>query len=211
MDEGRLFRARKTLMAMLKIRGFDVPEVLRTETDVSFRALYAEGPLPDIIANRQSDGERIGIGFAVDDGVNSVRVIPVRQFADRLKEEAISRGILVLGNKLTSFAAREVRDLPNKMSNDDDEPRIECFTLAKLYNNIMEYELQPRFELMSPAQLRLKKLRPETLWHMLSSDPVACFMGLDPGQVVRITRRHSTAGFEIVYRVVVDASAAAVH
>ena len=214
MDEARFYRARKTLCAMLRMRGFDVPQELLLETEASFKVLFAAAPLPDIFATRQSDGERIGVGFAADDG-NSVRVLLVRQFATRLKEEAISRGILVLANKLTPFAAREVRELPNKLQpadeDDDDldavgEPRIECFTLAKLHTNIMEYELQPKFEVLSAARVKKEKLDPSTLWHMLSTDPVALFLGLDAGQVVRITRQHPASGFEVVHRVVTDDS-----
>lgn len=217
MDEHRFFRARKTLKAMLHTRGFEIPLELQNETESSFHTLYVNGELPDIFARRSSDGERIGVGFAADDGASTVRVVPVRQFALRLKDEAISRGILVLCNKLTSFAAREVRDLPHRAAAavseegggedadmDAEQPRIECFTLAKLYHNIMDYQLQPKFTLLTPKQVADLNVQPRHFLHMLCTDPVAQFMGLDPGHVLRIVRRHPIAGYEVVHRIVVD-------
>ena len=206
----RVLRARKTMLEMLTARGFEqLSEVgLPHETEESLLQLSEEhgGALPDLIATRASDGERIGVGFAVDECAgNSVRIAPVRKFAERLKDNALTRGILVLRFPLTSYAKREVRDGGGGGGEDEegiDEPRIECFTLSQLHFNILKHELQPRFEVLPPAQVAKVRLRADDMCTLIVTDPVACFLGLEVGQVVRITRKHPAAGFEEVYRAV---------
>ena len=199
---------------MLTARGFDqisdAEMAHETEERLTQLCEAHDGALPDLIATRASDGERIGVGFAVDECAgNSVRIAPVRKFAERLKDNALTRGILVLRFPLTSYAKREVREggggAAGAGGEDEagiDEPRIECFTLSQLHFNIMKHELQPRFELVPPAQVARLRLRVDDMCTLVVGDPVACFLGLEVGQVVRITRKHPAAGFEEVYRAV---------
>jgi DNA-directed RNA polymerase subunit H (RpoH/RPB5) len=206
----RVLRARKTLLEMLTARGFDQlsDTALPSETQERLLELCEEhgGALPDLIATRASDGERIGVGFAVDECAgNSVRIAPVRKFAGRLKDNALTRGILVLRFPLTSYAKREVREGGGGGGEDEegiDEPHIECFTLTQLHFNIMKHELQPKFEVVPPAQVAKLRLRMDDMCTLNATDPVACFLGLEVGQVVRITRTHPAAGYEEVYRAV---------
>ena len=215
----RVLRARKTLQEMLAARGFDQLSEADMAHDTAERLQQLceahNGALPDLIATRSSDGERIGVGFAVDECAgNSVRIAPVRKFAERLKDNALTRGILVLRFPLTSYAKREVREGSGGGGGGEDEegidePRIECFTLTQLHFNIMKHELQPKFEVVPPAQVAKLRMRMDDMCTLNATDPVACFLGLEVGQVVRITRTHPAAGFEEVYRAVRSGDVAA--
>ncbi len=73
--------------------------------------------------------------------------------------------------------------------------------------NIMEHELVPKHEVLSPEEALkvLKELgvRPDQLPYLRASDPIAIAIGAKPGDIVRITRKSPTAGKIVVYRFVI--------
>lgn len=84
-------------------------------------------------------------------------------------------------------------------------PRCQVFELARLQYNVTKHVLVPRHEVMSDADvaevMQRFHLRSKTqLPHILSSDPVAQYLALRPGQVVRVTRSSPSAGQYVSYR-----------
>jgi DNA-directed RNA polymerase subunit H (RpoH/RPB5) len=86
---------------------------------------------------------------------------------------------------------------------------IEVFDEVDLMDNILEHDLQPEFE---PFDVNDKKKMEHffkeyccskaQLMKMGTSDPVAKFLGLQPGQIVRIIRNSETSGKSVIYRVI---------
>jgi len=73
--------------------------------------------------------------------------------------------------------------------------------------NILEHELVPKHEIVSPEEARklLKELgiEPWQLPWISLNDPVIRAIGAKPGDIVRIIRKSPTAGVSIAYRYVV--------
>ncbi|MFZ8782920.1 MAG: DNA-directed RNA polymerase subunit H [Desulfurococcaceae archaeon] len=73
--------------------------------------------------------------------------------------------------------------------------------------NILEHELVPKHEVLSPEEARkvLEELgvEPWQLQWMSANDPVVRAIGAKPGDIVRIIRKSPTAGLSIAYRYVV--------
>jgi DNA-directed RNA polymerase subunit H len=73
--------------------------------------------------------------------------------------------------------------------------------------NILEHELVPKHEVLSPEEARkvLEELgvEPWQLPWMSANDPVVRAIGAKPGDIVRIIRKSPTAGLSIAYRYVV--------
>jgi len=74
--------------------------------------------------------------------------------------------------------------------------------------DIFSHELVPEHTLLSKEEaenlLKELNLRPEQLPWIKKSDPAAIAIGAKPGDIVKITRRSSTAGEVVVYRYVID-------
>jgi DNA-directed RNA polymerase subunit H len=73
--------------------------------------------------------------------------------------------------------------------------------------NILEHELVPKHEVLSPEEARkvLEELgvEPWQLPWMSANDPVVRAIGAKPGDIVRIIRKSPTAGLSSAYRYVV--------
>ncbi len=76
-----------------------------------------------------------------------------------------------------------------------------------LRSKILEHELVPKHEIVSPEEaveiLRRYGIRPEQLPWIRSSDPVVRAIGAKPGDIVKIIRKSPTGGEIVVYRYVV--------
>lgn len=81
----------------------------------------------------------------------------------------------------------------------------EVFNDVDLLVNIIDNNLVPRHILLSDKQaeeiLTEYKIKKENLTRILSSDRIAKYYNVKPGQIVKIIRPSITAGEEIAYRV----------
>ena len=83
--------------------------------------------------------------------------------------------------------------------------RIEYFREAELLVDITEHKLVPRHIVLTPQEkdelLLRYKLKPSQLPRIQLQDPMARYLGLNHGQVVKIVRPSETAGRYITYRI----------
>jgi DNA-directed RNA polymerase I, II, and III subunit RPABC1 len=85
--------------------------------------------------------------------------------------------------------------------------KIQFFPITRLVNNPMKHVLQPKFEIVSEEQKKIvmKECYARDLSQFpfikFHNDAVARFMGLVPGQMVKITSASPTAGEYVKYRV----------
>jgi len=77
----------------------------------------------------------------------------------------------------------------------------------KVKVNILEHELVPKHEILSPKEaeeiLRKLGIKPTQLPWISIDDPIVKILGAKPGDIIRIIRRSPTAGETVAYRYVV--------
>jgi len=186
---------------MLKDRGYLVSEdELKCSKDL-FRERYGENPRKEdliVLVPRQDDPtEQMFVFFPeeVKVGVKTIKVI-----AERMKQENVSRAIMVIASNLTPFARQCLQDLalsPARLN-------IEQFTENELLVNITQHVLVPEHRILTKEEkqtlLDRYKVKETQLPRIQHSDPVARYFGLQRGQVVRIVRPSETAGRYVTYR-----------
>jgi DNA-directed RNA polymerase I, II, and III subunit RPABC1 len=131
---------------------------------------------------------------------SSVGIKQMRAFAQYLSANNFHTGILITNVNITPAALKIIPAVAN-------ETRIECFVEQDLLVNITHHELVPKHVLLSKeertALLQRYRLKDTQLPRIQLGDPVARYLGLRRGQVVKIIRKSETAGRYASYRLCV--------
>eukprot|EP01086_Lenisia_limosa_P016066 TRINITY_DN5615_c0_g1_i1.p1 TRINITY_DN5615_c0_g1~~TRINITY_DN5615_c0_g1_i1.p1 ORF type:complete len:203 (+),score=52.84 TRINITY_DN5615_c0_g1_i1:57-665(+) len=199
MDEAewhRLFRVRRTVVEMIVDRGYVVQEEDQGDA-TKFRERFTEMPNREdlaLLAVHKTDSEQKLFVFFIND--EKVGVQPIRAVVDRMKADSAQHGIVVIRNKITPFAKQSLDRV--------EDLQIELFKESELLINITKHVLVPKHVVLTPEEkeelLTTYKLRDSQLPRIQITDAVSRYLGLQRGQVVRITRPSETAGRYVTYR-----------
>lgn len=129
----------------------------------------------------------------------SVGIKQMRAFAHTIASNNYSVGIFITVNPLTPSATKIIPTVLPSI--------IETFTETDLLVNITRHELVPKHILLSKAEkkalLERYRLKESQLPRIQMADPVAKYLGLRKGQVVKIIRKSETSGRYVSYRWVI--------
>lgn len=199
-ETSRLYRIRKTCLKMLAKRGYIVPDEHILMTPDEFQARFGDSPsredLSILVEKTDDPTDQLFVFFPVDEKVG---VKPIKTYCQRMKEQNVMRAIIVVKVNLTPFAKSAIKELSQRSY------RVEYFRDAELLIDITEHRLVPEHVVLSPQEkhelLKRYGLKPSQLPKIQLHDPVARYLGLSHGQVVKIVRPSETAGRYITYRI----------
>jgi DNA-directed RNA polymerase I, II, and III subunit RPABC1 len=127
----------------------------------------------------------------------SVGVKTMREFCLLVGSKHFSTAIFIYQTSITPSAAKLIPTVA--------PATIETFQEADLVVNITKHELVPKHIRLSEAEkkevLARYRLKESQLPRIQREDPVAKYLGLKRGQVVKIIRRSETAGRYASYRI----------
>ncbi|KEZ41103.1 hypothetical protein SAPIO_CDS7166 [Scedosporium apiospermum] len=147
--------------------------------------------------NPEPDCGTIFVQFISSDNMG---VSQVKDFIQTVVGQHARVGILITRVPLTPAARKFIAVA-------ESYAQLECFIEEDLLVNITHHELVPRHVLLSKeekvALLKRYRLKETQLPRILQKDPVARYLGLRRGQVVKIIRNSETAGRYASYRLCV--------
>ncbi|PON73276.1 DNA-directed RNA polymerase RPB5 subunit, eukaryote/virus [Trema orientale] len=214
VERDKYYLSRRTVMEMLKDRGFSVPTSDVNFSLDDFRRIYGESPNIDLLrfsvthlhdpSKRslllQLVGSRL-FGVLVFKilvifcGPDMVNLTSVRSLADQINNEDKLTGlILILENQMTDKARKSLDLLQLK---------LEIFQITDLLVNVTKHALKPKYQFLSDQEKQdlLKKysIEEEQLPRMLKQDVMARYYGLEKGQVVKISHGDSDVKYRCVW------------
>lgn len=187
--KSRVVRALTTIEQMLRDRGESVVALARLDDDM-IRKKLSDSTDNFVIFDA---GLRDAVFF-----LNKLKTADISKVASSIADEQRrARAILVPIDALMTIHARAVSA--------NFGPSCEIFTLASLSFNISRSELVPRHDVIPRSDHA--KLRRELMITSLaqlplieSSDPMAKYVAARPGDVVKVTRMHPSAGTQVAFR-----------
>lgn len=150
----------------------------------------------------KSNGEKNGFVLILDD-IRIVYYMSHKFKFSELKEyykninKTYKINILVVNDKISINNLKMIYGIDNS---------IEIFNIKELQFNLTHHELVPKHELVTSIEeinilIKNYSLKSRNqLPHILRTDPMAKYLGLKQGDVVRITRISETSGIYVTYR-----------
>lgn len=127
---------------------------------------------------------------------SNVGIKQLKNFAHEIDKQSYYTGVFVSTVAPTAAALKLIPTLLPKI--------LEVFKEEDLLVNITKHELVPKHQVLSPEEkkylLQRYRLKETQLPRIKSEDPVAKYLGVRKGQVVKIIRKSETAGRYASYR-----------
>ncbi|KIW24018.1 uncharacterized protein PV07_09757 [Cladophialophora immunda] len=217
----RLWRTWRTVLEMLVDRGYAIAEdelkISRDQFQRKFgdpQSGYAERRLMKLQAvpteemikrdtpratkanpNPQTTAGTIWVEFSPE---TTIGIKHLRAFAQHLDASKFTTGIFITIGPVTAAALRAFEPLTERGIT------AEWFQEQDLLVNITRHELVPKHVLLSAEEKKVLldryRLKETQLPRIQFSDPVAKYLGLKRGNVVKIIRKSETAGRYASYR-----------
>ena len=203
----RLWRTFRTVKEMVKDRGYFISQ---EEIDLSledFRTKYCDfigKPQRKMMSFQANPTEEsmekfptMGTLWVEFCDEPSVGVKTMKSFVIHIQEKNYQTGIFIYQTNVTPSALKLVPSIP--------PATIETFHEASLVVNITHHELVPKHIKLSEDEkkelLKRYRLKESQLPRIQRADPVALYLGLKRGEVVKIIRKSETSGRYASYRI----------
>lgn len=195
----KLWKIRKTILQLCHDRGYLVAQDELDETLEQFKEAFGDKPSRrdlTILVEHSDDPTDQMFVFFPDEPKIGIQV--VRNYCQRMALEKVNRAIFV-AEKAITVAAKQLANTASLFF-------LEYFLQTELLFNLTVHEYVPEHIVLTPGEkqglLAKYRIKENQLMIMKVADPVARYLGLRRGQVVKIIRNSDSAGKYVTYRLV---------
>ena len=149
----RLYRVRRTVLQILRDRGYMVASADLEMTEEQFREKFTDVPqreqLAILVQKRDDPTDQLFVFWPADPKVG---VKPIKRYVERMGEDDVKRAILVVQESMTAFAKTAMLEIMAAQG-----VTLEQFQEAELLVNITEHVLVPTHEAVSYTHRRCRR------------------------------------------------------
>lgn len=205
MEEVKLtnlyYKMNRTILQMMRDRKFQLDESEIDWTIEDFKKAYGSANFNPSSLNRiftNDEGERI---YACFDSIDKLSTATINGLSKKMDEQNVTHMIFLVRPGSATKASMKIVDGLRASGK-----WIEVFDFDEVAINITEHELVPKHEPLTEEEkqevLKRYNVKETQLPRILRTDPVARYLGVRPGQILKITRKSDTAGEYVTYRLV---------
>ncbi|KAF6151070.1 hypothetical protein GIB67_042405 [Kingdonia uniflora] len=145
----KLYRIRKTVMQMLRDRGYIVADFEINMTRAEFLAKFGDNfKREDLVINKTKRKEPFDQIYVFFPEEEKVGVKTMKTYTNRMKTENVFKAILVVQQNLTPFARNCVNEISSKF-------QLNVFQEGELLINIKEHVLVPEHQVLNKENKEL--------------------------------------------------------
>ena len=199
-EQSRLYKVWKTLNEMMEDRGYEKNKNSNMNKEEFIQEFSKQAKLNGVFIkidpNNPDNVFRTYYEYNPDPKLNMDTIKNLVEFMKSFNK--INSGILISAGKLTQQAKLRIMEINTHIP-------VETFSIGELVVNITKHVLVPKHILLKPEEkdqlLKRYRIKPSQLPKIYITDPVAKYLGLKRGDVVKIVRFSETAGKYITYRI----------
>ena len=199
-EQSRLYKVWKTLNEMMEDRGYEKNKNANMNKEEFIQEFSKQAKLNGVFSkidpNNPDNVFRTYYEYNPDPKLNMDTIKNLVEFMKSFNK--INSGILISAGKLTQQAKLRIMEINTHIP-------VETFSIGELVVNITKHVLVPKHILLKPEEkdqlLKRYRIKPSQLPKIYITDPVAKYLGLKRGDVVKIVRFSETAGKYITYRI----------
>ena len=199
-EQSRIYKVWKTLNEMMEDRGYEKNKNVNMNKEEFIQEFSKQAKLNGVFIkidpNNPDNVFRTYYEYNPDPKLNMDTIKNLVEFMKSFNK--INSGILISAGKLTQQAKLRIMEINTHIP-------VETFSIGELVVNITKHVLVPKHILLKPEEkdqlLKRYRIKPSQLPKIFITDPVAKYLGLKRGDVVKIVRFSETAGKYITYRI----------
>lgn len=193
------YKVRKTIIEMLHDRNYTVSDEEKNLNYSDFSEKFYENQINFEGTYKDNDDKLILIYFFLENKTFGKKdLVGLKTLVNEKYVDKDLNIIIVLQDKPTSQINKEILI--------EDYKNIEIFLVKNLLVNVTKHIFVPKHEILSQEEGKkiLEKFKCTRLQlpKILSSDAIAKYYGMKPGQICKITRNSNITGESIYYRLV---------
>ena len=205
----KLFKVKKTVDKMMEDRGYigdkksfeEWKEDLQKKEEMNgiYYKINEDKKYQNNIDQNDNEQKRLTKRLYYKYISQKINADTIKLFLNDIKNSQAASGLIIMDGKISQQAKQKIQEISKEFP-------IEVFTTNELVVNITEHELVPEHKLLSEEDKKILleryRIRDQNqLPKILLTDPVARYLGLKRGDVVKIIRESETAGKYITYRI----------
>ena len=184
-----IYKSFTTLKDMLTDQGCDI-ENLHSTTNADLQTLHINTDIFQILVN-----DCTKVIYYMN---NKFKIVELRKFIQPADNAHIKNIIIIFKEKINNFNPKNIEEL--------SQINLQVFLIKELMFNISKHIMVPKHEVIRDPQevnelVEMYNLKTKLQFPIiLKTDPMARYLNVQSGDLVRVTRISPTSGENILYR-----------